>query len=252
MDEQIRKGSFLALIPARGGSKGVPHKNIKNLCGFPLIAYTIAVCQMSEVIDRIIVSTDDEKIRETGRNYGAEVPFLRPSEFAGDRSADYGFVNHAIQWLLENEGDVPEFIVHMRPTTPIRERAIVDDALMKMLHFPEYTSLRSAHEAPESPYKWFLKQGNGTFHSIMKDIDNESANTGRNDFPKVYVPDGYVDVLRTEFVIKKECMHGEMMYGFESPYCTEVDTQEEFDYLEYQMQKERPEVYRYLEDCYGG
>ena len=153
---KIKNGETWAIIPARGGSKGVPRKNIKPLGGFPLIAYSIAVCKMSSVISRIIVSTDDDEIAEISREFGAEVPFMRPKEAAGDRSTDYEFMEHVLNWFDENEGVAAEFFAHIRVTTPLREVSVVDRAFELFEESKDYTSLRSAHRASESPYKWFL------------------------------------------------------------------------------------------------
>lgn len=245
------KDKFVALIPARGGSKGVPRKNIKLLKGYPLIAYTIAACHMSKKIGRIIVTTEDEEIADIAKRYGAEVPFLRPKQCATDFSTDYEFVNHALRWFMENEGEVPEYLVHMRPTTPLREPEIIDRALIQMENAPDYTSLRSAHKASESPYKWFVKLENGTFRSIAENIDNEMANSGRGAFPTVYIPDGYVDVLKSDFILKNGLLHGDMLMAFESPFCVEVDTPEEFEMLEYQIEKHGSLLYEFLENHYG-
>ena len=242
----VEKGLFWALIPARGGSKGVPRKNIKNLGGFPLIAYSIACCELSNKISRIIVSTDDYEIAKVARKYGAEVPFIRPKEAAGDKSPDYEFVKHAIDWFDKNEGKCAEFLVHIRPTTPFRQPLIVDKALDLIWNSEEYTSLRSAHIAPESPYKWFLRKDDNTFCCVSDHLDNEMANGNRGDFPTVYIPDGYVDVIKTEFVKNNKKLHGEKMLAFESPFCTEVDTQDEFDYLEYQVIRFGSSLYDYL------
>ncbi|HON56846.1 MAG TPA: acylneuraminate cytidylyltransferase family protein, partial [bacterium] len=107
-----------AIIPARGGSKGVPDKNIRLLKGYPVIAYSIVACKLSKKIDRIIVSTDSEKIAQISKKYGAEVPFLRPAEFATDISPDLGFMKHAVDWFEINEKNIPDFFIHIRPTTP--------------------------------------------------------------------------------------------------------------------------------------
>lgn len=239
---------FVALIPARGGSKGVPRKNIKQLGGFPLIAYTIAVCRMSKYISRVIVSTDDVEIAEISKYFGAEVPFIRPARFASDSSPDYEFIAHAMKWFLENEGELPEYLVHMRPTTPFREVGIVDSALEAIRQNKEYSSLRSAHAAPESPYKWFIKGEGQTFRSLADGISNDDANNGRNNFQQVYIPDGYVDVLRSSYVLENQKLHGEKMLAFESPVCVEVDTQEEFELLEYQLNKGDIQLHRYLRE----
>lgn len=247
---KIIKNQFIALIPARGGSKGVPRKNIKNLKGFPLIAYSIAVCKMCPFISRIIVSTDDDEIAAIAMKYGAEVPFRRPREEATDLSPDYGFVNHALMWLIDHELEVPEYLVHIRPTTPLRSPKILSEALNQFQAAKKYTSLRSAHLAPESPYKWFLKTDKNTFHSLANGIDNEAANNGRSEFPQAYIPDGYVDILCSEFILENQKLHGEMMMAFESPCCVEVDTLEEFERIEYQIDKHGSIVYEFLCDNY--
>lgn len=247
---RIKDDEFWALIPARGGSKGVPRKNIKELAGYPLIAYSIALCKKSKKISRIIVSTDDEEIADIARHYGAEIPFMRPSSAAADHSTDYEFVDHALKWFGENEGEVAEFLVHIRCTTPLRNVDVVDNALLRIQGSLEYTSLRSAHKASESPYKWFLINTNGTFRSVSDELDNDTANNGRERFPDVFIPDGYVDVLRTSYIIENKKLHGQMMMAFESPVCTEVDTLEEFDYLEYQLKKEGSVLLDYLRENY--
>jgi len=244
---RIEKDTFWAIIPARGGSKGLPRKNIKELGGFPLIAYSIAICKMSSKISRIIVSTDDYEIADIAKKYGAEVPFMRPSEAASDSATDYEFVKHAFDWFDENEGVLPEFFAHIRVTTPLRDVGIVDKALIAIEENTQYTSLRSAHKAAETPYKWYLKGQNNTFKSILSDASIDDTNKGRESFPDVYIPDGYVDVLKTEYILKSKILHGEMMMAYESPVCTEVDTIEEFEYLEYQIKRREYEVYKYLQ-----
>ena len=110
-----------AIIPARGGSKGVPRKNIKDLCGHPLISYSITACLQSEHISRVIVSTDDEEIAQVSRLYGAEVPFMRPSELAADNSTDYDVIKDFFENCSEN------YVAFMRPTTPIRDSKKIDE-----------------------------------------------------------------------------------------------------------------------------
>src|SRR2546429_9945030 len=119
--------NVLALVPARGGSKGVPRKNIRNLCGHPLLAYSIAAARQCSRIDRVIVSTDSEAIAAVGREYGAEVPFLRPAEFATDASTDRELMIHAVEWL-ERPGAGSRFIAPARPTTPPRGPAVLHPA----------------------------------------------------------------------------------------------------------------------------
>lgn len=235
---KINRKNTVALIPARGGSKGVPRKNIQPIKEHPLIAYSIAAGILSKRIDRVIVSTDSEEIAEIAKYYGAEVPFLRPKQYAADKSGDIEFVEHAIHFMYENEECIPEYLIHLRPTTPLREIDIVDTAILQCQNNVECCSLRSAHKAPESPFKWFLKQDNGYFRSVQEGITNEAANGARQAFADVYIPDGYVDVIKSSYVIQHGILHGEKMLAFESPFCIEVDTIDDFDYIKYQIEKE--------------
>lgn len=243
---RINRESIVALIPARGGSKGVHKKNIQMIKGYPLIAYSIAAGLLSKKIDRVIVSTDSEEIAEIAKHYGAEVPFLRPAEYASDRSGDIEFVEHAIGYMYTNEECIPEYLVHLRPTTPLRDIAIMDEAIMQCMSNEECCSLRSAHKAPESPFKWFLKQENGYFRSIQEGVSNDTANEARQSFADVYIPDGYVDVIKSSYVIQQGILHGEQMLAFESPCCMEVDTMDDLDYIQYQVQKEGSALFEYL------
>ena len=243
---KIEWGSNLALIPARGGSKGVPHKNIRLLKGFPLLAYSIIAAKLSRNIQRIVVSTDSEEIAEVAQKFGAEVPFMRPAIYANDKSKDFEFVNHALHWFSDNEERIPEYIIHLRPTTPVRNPEIIDQAIELIKESKSATSLRSAHKASESPFKWFIKKENGYFASILEGLSNEEANAGRQSFSTVYIPDGYVDVIKTEFVLKEGILHGENLLGFESPKCYEIDEEKDFFLLEYQIEKYGSILLEYL------
>lgn len=246
MKYNIAKGMVVALIPARGGSKGVPRKNIKDLGGFPLIAYSIAVANLSKIIGRTIISTDDDEIAAIAKLFGGEVPFMRPAELATDTSTDMDFVQHAMDWLQQNEGHIPEYFVHLRPTTPLREVRLVDEAIERLISGGDYNSLRSAHPAPESPYKWFRMKGQSAFTSLIPGLSIEDINGGRNQFPEAYVPDGYADVLKTETIIQTGGLYGDRMMAYISPVCTEVDIQEEFAFLEYELKAKGSNLYDYL------
>ena len=224
----------------------MPKKNILPLIGYPLVAYSIAAAAISKQIERCIVSTDSEEIADTARRYGAEVPFLRPAEHAGDQSPDSAWVLHLIGWLEENEGRVPEFLVHLRPTTPLREPSVIDAAISEMKNRPGATSLRSAHPAPESPFKWFVRDESGYFKGILAGQSNEDINKPRQLFPDVYVPDGYVDILKTSFIRESGILHGEKMLGFISPQCHEVDTFEDFEFLQFEIERNGSFLYNYL------
>ena len=119
----------ICVIPARSGSKGIRDKNILNLRGHPLLAWSIEVAKKSNLIERTIVSTDSEEYKEIALSYGAEVPFLRPKELSQDNSTDLEFMKHLLMYLEENE-NLPKIIVHLRPTTPVRDYKIVDKAIL--------------------------------------------------------------------------------------------------------------------------
>ena len=238
--------SIVAIIPARSGSKGVPGKNINLLGGHPLIAFSIVAAKMTPGIDRVIVSTDSAEYAAIANKYGAETPFLRPAEISGDKSTDMDLFLHLLKWLSENEKTVPEFLMHLRPTTPLRDPNIMQNAIELFLTKQEASSLRSGHLAPESPFKWFLKDELGYFKGLREDLTPEKVNLPRQSFPAVYMPDGYVDIIRSSCILNEGSLHGNNMLVFESPYCVEVDTKDDFNYLEFQLEKESSPLVSFL------
>ena len=239
-----------AIIPARGGSKGVPRKNIKLLQGFPLIAYSIAAAKLSQLTERVIISTESAEIADIAEHYGAEVPFLRPAEFAQDRSPDIDFVRHAIGWFAENNMVQPDLFVHLRPTTPLRDPAIIDRAIAEITGNDSGTALRSVHELAEPPQKMF-KIENGNLAGFFPDDPRpEYYNLPRQVFPKAYHPNGYVDIIRTDYVTKTGTLHGPRMIGFITPITIEIDTPEEFSQLEYILGKGSHPLHDYLTQNY--
>ena len=120
----------IAIIPARSGSKSVSDKNVKMLSGHPLMAYSIAAAKLSKSINRVIVSTNSEDYANIATSYGAEAPFIRPEEHSTDTATDRGWVIHAMEWLKKNENKVPDYWVHLRPTTPLRDFKIIALALL--------------------------------------------------------------------------------------------------------------------------
>ena len=184
--------------------------------------------------------------------YGAEVPFLRPSEFATDTATDHDFLVHAMKWFCEKESQNPEFWVHLRPTTPLRAYVIVDQAIKMIRKHPEATALRSGHKTPESPLKWFRKDSRGYFRGLLHDNDKQEIyNLPKESFDDVFVPDGYVDVIKSSFVMNNKETHGDKIIGFESPVCTEVDSAEELDYIQYQLDNNGSQLLDYLNQIKG-
>jgi N-acylneuraminate cytidylyltransferase len=238
---------IIAIIPARSGSKSLIDKNIKLLSGHPLIAYSIAAAKLSKGIDRVIVSTNSKKYADIARHYGAEVPFMRPDRYSIDTSTDRDFLIHAMEWIKENGHDVPEYWVHLRPTTPLRVPEIIDDAINIIKGDEKSTSLRSGHKAPESPLKWFVKSDK-YFKGL---VDNEKYNLNKESFEQVYIPDGYVDIVKASYMLNNKKIHGDQMICFESPVCTEVDSTEEFEYIQYQINKNESVLLGHLNKITG-
>jgi CMP-N,N'-diacetyllegionaminic acid synthase len=228
--------SILALIPARSGSKGVPHKNIKLLGDHPLIEWSIAACKAAASINRIIVSTDSEEYAQLSRKMGADVPFLRPAELSGDRSTDYDFIKHALDWCSQN-GEETEYIVHIRPTTPFRDPTLIDQAVAAFVDHPQATALRSVHPMSESAYKTFEIAPSGQLKRVASDsTELDAANNARQQFPTTYIANGYVDVLSTAFIRQMQLIHGGHVLPFITPVVNEVDTMDDFSMLEMELQ----------------
>ncbi len=227
----------VALIPARSGSKGVPNKNIKPLHGVPLMAYSIAAALKSEVIDRVIVSTDSEEYAQLAIEYGAEAPFLRPAEISGDAATDIQFFEHAIAWFKEHEGYVPKYFAHLRPTTPMRSPDVIDDALRSFIDSDSFTAMRSVHKMSESSYKTFEIEDNKLKRLCNGGFDIEAANQARQLFPDTYNANGYIDVVRPELVDRRGLVHGDKVQAYVTEPAYEIDEVSDIDYLEYLINK---------------
>jgi N-acylneuraminate cytidylyltransferase len=230
--------NVLALITARSGSKGVPNKNIRLLGGHPLLAWSIKALQKSTLIDRIIVSTDSREYADIAINLGAEAPFLRPDDISGDASTDYECISHALEWLDSNNY-LPNYIAHIRPTTPFRDPALIDLAIDTFKNSPKHvTSMRSAHLMSESAYKAFEINNDGYFQVLGGgNIGLDVANNARQSYPKTYQPNGYIDVLSSSFIRQSNLIHGGYVLPFITPCTLEVDTEADFSMLEYQLKE---------------
>jgi CMP-N,N'-diacetyllegionaminic acid synthase len=204
----------LALIPARGGSKSVPRKNLLSVAGKPLIAYSIGHALACASVTRTIVSTDDVEIAEVAEQFGAEVPFMRPAEFATDFATDLDVFRHALQWLGEEQGYVPELIVHLRPTGPVRDVALIERAIGLMLKHPEADALRAVGLAEQTPYKMWRIEDSFLRPLIELPAFREAHSMPRQKLPAAYWQNGYVDIVRPRTVIELDSMVGHVVLPF--------------------------------------
>ena len=199
----------LAIIPARGNSKSIPFKNIKLFCGKPLVTYSIETALACSLIERTIVSTDSEKIAEVARSAGAEVPSLRPDEYAKDDTPDLPVFVHCLDWLNDNEGYVPDIIVHLRPTSPLRSLEMVEDGIQMLLDDPATDSVRAVCEPAQNPFKMWEINEDSFLSPLVEAEIKEQWNQPRQKLPTVYWQNGYVDVTRGRTILEKHSMTGD-------------------------------------------
>ncbi|MEW6715893.1 MAG: acylneuraminate cytidylyltransferase family protein [Chloroflexota bacterium] len=198
----------LALIPARGGSKSIPRKNILDFAGHPLIAYSIAAGLAAKTVNRLIVSTDDGEIAAISRRYGAETPFLRPLEFAQDDTPDLPVFQHALEWLGEHENYHPDIVVQLRPTSPFRRVWHIDQAVLRLIERPEADAVRTVCVPFQNPFKmWYIDPG-GIMQPLLKTDLSEPYNMPRQLLPEVFWQTGYVDAVRRDTILAKQSMTG--------------------------------------------
>ena len=215
---------ILCIIPARSGSKGLPHKNIKDYRGKPLLAWSIEQAQLCRYDMKIVVSTDSKEYADIAMKYGAEAPFLRPSEISGDLSTDYECMKHSVEWLKQNQQYYPDIVLQLRPTSPLRNVEDINNAIGLFLENREnYDSLRSVIEFEKSPYKMYTLTEN-TLVPLFKKVDDidEPYNQCRQILPKCYLHNGYIDIFNTS-ILETETISGEKIY----PYV--MDKEEDLD-----------------------
>ncbi len=232
----VKKPEILAVIPARGGSKGIPRKNIKLFAGYPLISYSITAALQSKYVTRIIVSTDDEEIAGVAREWGAETPFLRPSELAQDQTTDLPVFQQALAWLKEHENYTPDLVIQLRPTSPIRPRACIDEAVELMLAHPEADSVRGVVPSGQNPHKMWRLHGEAKPMTPLLEVEGiaEPFNAPRQILPPTYWQTGHIDVIRPRVITEQGSMSGKTIlpYLIDPRYTVDIDTP--FDWMRYE------------------
>ncbi|PKL18922.1 MAG: acylneuraminate cytidylyltransferase family protein [Spirochaetae bacterium HGW-Spirochaetae-5] len=191
---------IVTIIPARSGSKSIPGKNIFPLNGIPLIAYSIDYSLKSSLVDRTVVSTDSLEIADISRKYGAEVPFIRPAEYAMDETPDYPVFRHALDFF-EEKCQIYDVYLLLRPTSPLRPDGLIEQAVEILSKDPKISSVRSIAKIKEHPYRSWEIQSHGNMTGFVK-IVNEPYNLPRQQLPEVYFQTGDLEAIRRETLLK--------------------------------------------------
>jgi N-acylneuraminate cytidylyltransferase len=224
--------NIVAIIPARGGSKGIKNKNIVGVKGKPLIFHTLDIIKKISQIDDFFVSTDSKKIKKILENKGIVVPFLRPKKFAKDNSTDLDVMKHFYNWYKINYRKKIDLIIHLRPTTPLRKISTILKAIKIMKFFKNYDSLRSFVESDFPGYKLWLRNKNSA--EVLVKSNKIYHSMGRQYMPKTFCHVGYIDILRPNKTILKNSMIGKKTYFFEinkkKEYFLDIDTKDDLKF----------------------
>ena len=199
----MKSYKILAIIPARCGSKGIRRKNLQKLSGKPLIAHTIIAAKKTKSINKIIVSTDDKEIGKISKNNGAEVPFLRPKQISKDTSSTIEVIKHALKFLQENQSYVPDIIILLQPTSPLRTSQLITKTI-NTLKKSKATSVITVSKITKHPYaSYWLK------NDFLKPFEKNSAKySRRQEFPDLFFPTGAVYTFWYDTLKKFNSLHG--------------------------------------------
>ena len=222
----------VALIPARSGSKSILRKNMQSLLGRPLIAHSIEIALQSKSITKVVVSTDDGDLADISRHYGAEVPFLRPTQLALDHVKDGPVIQHLMDWIEANCSYTPRVIVFLRPTNPKRNVSFIDECVTKFINDNKSCMARSVKPSKETPYKMWSVTSEGDLVPIIGTIDDDLFNNPRQLLPKTYWQDGYIDIFNPCYFLKSCETHAVKMSAIYSPLEESVDIDYREDLIE--------------------
>ncbi len=222
--------NIVAIIPARSGSKSIKNKNIIRYKKKPLMLHSINIALKSKLIDRVIVSTDSKKYADISKKNGAEVPFLRPKKLSADNSNDSGWINHAINYLINKEKYFPHYIIHLRPTSPNRDLKIFNKGIKWFLKYKnKCTSMRSVSNFSQPPQKLFQIKKNyltGFFNNKYK---GEYHSRPRQEYPNTYLPNGYIDILNTKYILKNKKIYGNKILSYITDPILDIDTKQDLN-----------------------
>ncbi len=221
--------NIICTICARGGSKGIKGKNTKNLCGKPLIAWTIEQAFKWGRAGMVVVSTDNKKIAETAQEYGAEVPFIRPRHLSADDSPKLPVIKHAVAYLEEKEKTKFDYVVDLDPTSPMRSSDDIEKALKLLLENPNANNIYSVCKASKSPYFNMVEVKDDGYCSLSK--PEGAYITRRQDAPDVYAMNASIYIYRRDFLMSTDSLHSDRTIVYEMPQERSFDIDSETDFM---------------------
>jgi CMP-N,N'-diacetyllegionaminic acid synthase len=239
MNEQESQRSVLGIVPARGGSKGIPRKNIRLLCGKPLIAHTVSAALESACLSRVLLSTDNPEIAQVGKALGLDVPFLRPAELALDTTPMIGVVLHALDWV-QSQGESYNAICLLQPTSPLRSARTIDRCI-SLLWERDVETVISVRPVPTeyNPHWVYFETPDGL---LQRSIGTSEPIPVRQNLPPAYHCDGSVFVSRTQVIMTRGSLYGARTLGSVSPEdeAFDLDTEEQWADLEQKLRSTQP------------
>ena len=227
------KKLIYCIIPARSGSKSIKNKNIYPLNKIPLICYSIRTSKLSKLIDRTFVLTDSRKYAKISIKYGAEIPYIRSKNISKDTSSDFDTIFDFFNQIKKQNIPLPSFIVHLRPTSPIRDFKIIDKAIKKFVNLKNYTSLRSIHKMSETAYKSAEIVNNQLVSTFTLEKEMDKFSKPRQMYPSTFHPNGYVDILNVNFILQNKKLLGKKVFPFITNDPCDIDSFKEITYAEY-------------------
>lgn len=223
------ENEILAIIPARSGSKSLPDKNIRPFRGKPLLVHSIETALSTKLVNRVIVSTDSPDYAEIARKAGAEVPFLRPTQLAGDFSTDLEVFQHLLNWLGHQEAYRPDICLHLRPTYPQRRLGDVESVLKLLIENPSLDSVRSVSPSKAIPFKMWFRDEYGLLSPVCTlEGVAEAYNAPRQILPCAFEQNASIDAVRTTTILEGSSMTGQRIHGYVMNENFDIDSLEDF------------------------
>ena len=243
-NKYIKKNEIWSLIPARSGSKRIKNKNIIEINSYPLISYSVIISRQIKEISRTFVTTDSKKIKSLSNKYGAETPYLRSKKISNSKSVDIEYFKEFVNHFILKE-ILPEFIVQLRPTTPFRNINIIKKAIKIIKKNKRYTSLRSSNLFSHPPEKLFRIKNNKYTNIFFKKTEEKVFNASSQSFAKTYIPNGYVDIIRTSNLFKTK-LYGDNILPFITPSIIDIDQPEDLNICRVINNNEKKELIKKL------